>query len=255
MARGRRRTKYSWVQPIGTSFSPGDDVACNHRFLTVAAGANFDQQTSGFLPTLIQPVVLDEPVDQVSVTENRTIRLADQLGSDYILRRIVGKIGVFPQILSSGPPTLLTPETLIVGVGFFVARADQTSPAEPIGTQGTDAATQVERFMSYSPLATAAIKEPWIWRRTWILRNPGNNPTNFQTGLDSSLAGGSVVDGPHIDAKTVRRIGQDDRLFIAASFASLDDLLTNETTDYSVSVVYDCRYLVRLTKRRQKGTF
>lgn len=65
--------------------------------------------------------------------------------------------------------------------------------------------------------------DPWIWRRDWIL---GHGPSEANFGqTNQNVAGrrnfpptnthyGSVRDGAHVDQKTNRVIGQEERLFL-----------------------------------------
>lgn len=255
--RRKRRIKYSWIQPIGTSIG-ATAHGLNVRFRQVTAPAGFDSSTDQVYDTVaIDPVVLDRPADEVSITDE-DVRMADQIGSDYILRRVVGKVWVEAQQLEAQVGETVPHDTYCTA-GLFVARADHDNPNVPIGAGGAGASELIERFTSYSPLSTGAIKEPWIWRRTWKLSNVVNATTagdQQAQGLNprSNTGYGSVLDGPHIDAKTVRRIGQDDRLWMVSTWFS-DLTFASVESDYSVFFSWDLRLLARLTKRRQRGTF
>lgn len=116
-------------------------------------------------------------------------------GSSYRLRRIVGKFWCDLWSANVGNVTCAK-----VGFGFIVGRAD------PNGALQTD-------FQQVNPLFQDSADDPWIWRRTWLLSPSGyGNNAPFGRFPQTNVAYGSVADGPHIDAKTARVIGPDERL-------------------------------------------
>lgn len=177
--------------------------------------------------------------------------LGEMVEWGYRLRRIVGKlfIGVDTPIQDFGAGL----SALLVTAGFMVRRVDaQTGLPEATGSES-------------NPSSLGNVRDPWIWRRSWILRNssfpdPGpidvagtTVPTNTVIGPNpdarilaqypSSTAGyHSVADGPHIDAKTARIIGPEERLILNISFTTMprDDV---NPTDWDVVTVLDYRVL------------
>lgn len=70
---------------------------------------------------------------------------------------------------------------------------------------------------SYNPLSRDAVRDPWIWRRVWMLSNGSQDTSDvieeaFGQGPQTTAEYGSIQDGGHIDAKTARVIGPEERL-------------------------------------------
>jgi len=254
--RRKRRTKYTWFPTIGTDLDIAgapDDVVSGQQITTVVLETGESQVD-------IFPVTIDEPKEGTDLLAADT--LSTVIGNEYILRRIVGKFfaSMQPKRNVNGDPS--TPQACLLGLGFFVARAADSAQnsQQPIGS-----ATIGERRQNYSPLSTDCIREPWIWRRTWILTNPAfaalvTDPTAQQVqtvplGFPTSTSGyGSVADGPHIDAKTIRRIRQDERLWV--SLATIMYPLGTTTDQASLVVSYlDFRLLGQLRRAKNSGAF
>jgi len=197
-------------------------------------GAIFGPQlaVSGASPTANAevPIVIDQPQDPT------TSSLSDVESSGYRLRRIVGKIFVQTDLLDDESGI----QTIGVTAGLIIRKVDQT---------GTSLASQLGTNQNMcSPSERENITDPWIWRRSWLLENPVLTlittpvvaPVRLMT---SSMQYGSAVDGGHIDQKTARLIGPEERLFLDVSVTALEGAdgqneLTNDTT-----VFYDFRVL------------
>jgi len=220
----RRRSGGTWFPIIGT----GESVA------TAAAVRQFTGDFAAVSAdpfTLISPVTFDVP--QEGGTLDNEDSLSDIIGSEYVLKRIVGKAFITRRIdLQDVNGNDIEP-ALLVGVGFFVARANDAASGggedTPIGS-----ATAAERQDNYSVTGIKTVREPWIWRRTWVLGSAGSNrgvtgvagTASKAVGAAGTIAGsfpastalyGSVADGPHIDSRVKRRVRQDDRLFVAVT--------------------------------------
>lgn len=265
MRRTRKRARYTWLPTVGTA-SPNpenDDNSSGRSF-------SLDIPPDGSSNVLIGTLTFDEPQEGDKLLQ-ATSPLGTILGNEYFLKRIVGKIFIMHQGGINGEgndPSL--PSAALVGVGFFVARAnDQQQGADsPIGS-----ATQSERQENYSPLSEDAIREPWIWRRTWILGNPlirANREGLAFSGVTAqeatigsqgaffppTTAGyGSVADGPHIDAKTARRIKQDERLFFVIATRIWDQGTIPVDNTGLLRGYLDFRLLGALRKARQGSAF
>jgi len=190
-------------------------------------------QISGQDPTtnVEVPLVIDAPVDPATST------LSDVESSGYRLRRIVGKIFVFGDTLD-----VLSGIALIgVTAGLIVRRVDAAGVSLAAQTGNNQSACNPSNLENWT--------DPWIWRRSWTLVNP-----NFFTGVDPdlgftgahwnnvSLSGNS--DGPHVDQKTARIVGPEERLFLDISMTTLlgtDDPQNDEP--YEAQVFYDLRVL------------
>jgi len=137
-----------------------------------------------------------------STPDTQISSLSDIENEGYRLRRIVGKCFVECEqnAESTGPPLIL------VGCGFIILRVDN---------QGSDPiAANIEEYDIFN---VNNDDFPWIWRRDWILQN-GSSPINIIGDFPhTNVEYGSVMDGAHLDQKTARVIGPDERLFFVAS--------------------------------------
>jgi len=265
----RRRTsgrKFTWFPTIGTEVGAGEPP-------DQLAGRQFTIPTivDGSINTAVTPITVDTPVDESSLGAGGSGDLVRVIGNEYILERIVGKLfaALQPRRNAANDPSL--PDSVLFAAGFFVARAnDQDSgggSSTPIGS-----ASIAERTANYSPLVIDTIREPWIWRRTWALGNTAftdiqhaSQIVSFNT-VNSGNPGanyppttahyGSVMDGPHIDAKSNRKISNDDRLWFAISVCHWPRSVgTSVNNSLDVEGYLDYRLLGRLVKARGKSSF
>lgn len=151
-------------------------------------------------------------------------------GQSYRLRRIVGKFWCGTDI-----QTASNINALQVAFGFIVGRADSN------GSLQTD-------FNNVNPLYQDSADDPWIWRRSWLL-GAGSYGSTVQWGNLplTNQAVGSAVDGPHIDQKTARLVGPDERLvciMAARVFSTHDDAAP--TGNVRVSGFLDYRILASM---------
>jgi len=230
LRRRRRRFKGTWLPNIGTV--PTDptnltSATAGRETVLVWDPAADTQPTVGVIP-----LTFDTPQEPDAFTSD--IPMGYFLNNEYKLVRLVGKLFATPlwnAISNDTNPILTNPPAILYTSGFFIARAqdelDTNGGADvPIGF-----ATSF--LTSYNPDIPDTIREPWLWRRQWIL---GNNrlldhlrtngftnsgaidPIWAHAALPPTTANyGSVADGPHIDAKTRRKVGNDDRLWWAQS--------------------------------------
>ena len=238
----KRRTRYTWFQCIGTAgpaADANDDTAAREIVNTVFNNGTAETQIIDWLP--------DFGSDELAPIPNQ-VTMGDYQNNAYFIKRIVGKI--FCSVQQSAADTQFA---AIVAAGFFIARADEGSAnGDPIGADSA-----ANRNENYSALRTTNTREPWMWRRTWILAN--------QQATDVSLAGekfyprtnadyGSMTDGPHIDMKTARRVNEGERLYMALTTRSfpLDSI---NTLGLSVRTLVECRVLGQMRKGKGRGVF
>jgi len=261
----RRRTRGTWFPIIGTG-----EVAATAPALRSFVGAFGAASATPF--TLISPVTFDVP--QEGGTLDNEDSLSDIIGSEYVLQRIVGKSFIHRNVAVQDVNGNDNEPPILVGVGFFVARANDAASGggedTPIGS-----ATAAERQDNYSVLGIKTTREPWIWRRTWILGSAGSN--RGVTGTFNSrsaavgagaLAGagsypasttlyGSVADGPHIDSRVKRRVSQDNRLWVAVTAQPFP--IGTETgalaDNLSIQGALELRIYGSLRKARQTSAF
>ena len=181
---------------------------------------------SGATPTVQveTSIVLDVPRDPDIES------LSDVENSGYRLRRIVGKLNVIGDTLDDESGIS------IVGVhaGLIVRRVDSL---------GVSLASQVGIGQNVcNPSLRENVMDPWIWRRSWVLINPLFLPVALGIPPGSSMPMspwnnmqyGSALDGPHIDQKTARIVGPEERLFLDVAVTALEGAdgqseLTNDT--------------------------
>lgn len=251
--RKRRKTRYEWLPNEGTIGPPGADVDDTHNGVDFGSFAN---PTNGTTTLLCRPLIVDEPSEQD----------ADKsIGSrqvDYILKRVVGKWWIqFEQIAEARSPQVL------VGAGLFVAKCNDPdsglSVLQPVGIDVAAGATvsfltntrQANAILTYSPLSNDPIQQPWIWRRTWIFENKIDTTTSPDRGYPRSTAEyGSVADGPHMDARTARRIRDGERLWAVIAVRSWP-INTVFNAGNFITGYLDYRALGALRKHRQQSAF
>jgi len=264
--RRRRKFKGLWLPNLGTVDAEGDNIA-------LTAGRELELAVSSLATTPavgVIPLTFDQPQEAQTLQPN--VPLVYQIGNGYSLRRIVGKF--FADFRSAIPPTAAHAETpgvivpaALYTVGLFIARAEDENIAAdlPIGALSGDSLLE-----NYNPDQVNTIREPWIWRRQWILGNPLLRQfldVNFSnlTPIDPNLAAayypsntgayGSVWDGPHIDSRTRRRVTSDDRLWLAASLQAYPRRSAGYTEPFQVNLHFDYRLFGALRRDRNRGNF
>lgn len=185
-------------------------------------GVNNVPFTTGTINTTIHSLTVDYPQESLQAA-GQFPSMADFEASAYRLRRIVGKIFIgINQDLTVDQTTY--PTNVLVGAGFMVLRVDPTGA--PLRTTTPN---------DYSPIHLDATRDPWIWRRTWLLTN------QFGHTVNGSLLGysqaptyngdyGSALDGPHFDQKTARFVSAEERLFFIISSVNIGDAATTNGT-------------------------
>lgn len=275
--RRRIRRKYTWFPVIGSA-GPPEPADPNDEFGQLLG--DFTVSPDGSSQVFINPLVPDVPMEGDTINVNAPGQLSQALGQEYLIKRIVGKCFLGCHAPADDPPVVIRPKIVLVGCGIFVARANDANVGgganTPIGS-----ATQAERVENYSPFGVDAIREPWMWRRTWILStgrpqpNGGsdNHPFGFQFDnvvgvthlpITANTQCGSVMDGPHFDIKSARRVGNDERLFFALATRTLDNEFGGSPTPTNgldggpsggVALVLDFRVLGALRKAKNRSTF
>lgn len=257
MAR-RRRNNGTWFPTIGTHPAEADSLAGIAFALALPVGTN---NLTGVLP-----LTFDYP-QEGDTLDTATDVLSEIVGSEYICNRVVGKMfacynadeGGLPVLESASNPA----QAILFGAGLFVSRADDVDS----GPNGANSPIGLLSAIddNYGVFKGSTIREPWMWRRVWML---GNNQGMFEapvgtwknwngfTRFPSTTAGyGSVMDGPHVDCKSKRRIKQDERLWLALSIRRFPLGGSNPTFEESVEGYFDYRILGKLVKARNSSAF
>lgn len=279
--RGRRtRRKYTWFPVRGTGAVSQDPDEFSQLFFSLDVNGN------GNSNVIISPLIPDVPLEGDDINPALPGQLVQAIGQEYVVERIVGKffVGVSGTVDDPGPPAVIFPKNILVGAGIFVARANDSDSGggsdTPIGS-----ASPQERADNYNPLSADGIREPWMWRRVWLLhtgrtsnQNPAGNvngafgPNVLSIGVASvttagalsapktNIGYGSVMDGPHVDVKSVRRVRNDERLWLAINARTIDFFLPN-TEDPTTGLVggvagaFDYRVLGQLRRAKARSNF
>lgn len=263
--RRRRRPGYIWLPNLGSNFIPADsdwDMA--------ATAGNIVVENTGTPNTFIVPITFDTGRAFDSELGISSPTLSMLTGNDYLIRRIVGNF--FAEVVPEYATDQAVPNALLVGAGLFVARAqtfDVGSDDLPIGVNGFPV-DEKERWEDYSPLSREAHREPWLWKRTWVLGNRGVAVsddklagTTFAGQNWSTFPANTALypegSGAKIDQKTLRKVTKDHRLFLSISALNMPDVERQPATfAYSLQLnwMYDLRILAKMRNHtKQEGSF
>jgi len=212
--RRRRRPLVQWLPVFGDGGNETNEQAIGIRTEIQLSGNPAETRVDAVGLTF--DYTDSAETAQAAGDDNRTLRDLVS-GSAYRLRRIVGKIFA-AWYNNSGDSLANRPDAIDYACGFIVVKTDDN------GNPYTD-------FEEVHPLSQDSADDPWIWRRRWFFGTlkqgdtPGGNPDKAWGGSfpSSTALYGSVADGPHIDQKTARVIGRQERLFFvqaARSFAT-----------------------------------
>lgn len=239
MAKRFKRPQVVWLPPdIQNRLGQAPNPATSGGNSAVGIGLILAGGALGQTSTNLFPVVKDEPQNLTTATET----LSDLEGSAYRLRRIVGKFYCgLEQTVANSLPTAAN--NIMLCAGFIILRVD--NGGQPLNSSSP----------TYDVMAIDQQRDPWIWRRSWILTNNPNLVTaagvlnDFNFGVPSNTNMGSVLDGPHVDAKTARVVSDEERLFLVVSTLCLDG--NQGQINNRIAVFWDLRVLASM--RKQSG--
>lgn len=266
----KRKRKYTWFPNFGSASQNVESVPS-----FTGLKAQLTVPPNGDIVVALNPMVTDPPLEGEDINRD-TDRLVQVLGNEYIIRRIVGRCFLSCDTPADDDPAAIFPKTFLIGVGFFVARANDTGSGgghnTPIGS-----ATNPEAVDNYSTLALDTDREPWMFFRTYILSSgrlsdPAGTgtvqtrpwtPSSVTTGVggpkDNLLMSGLM--SPHFDVKSMRRVRDDERLFVSFSARTLDneflpaDGRPNTVAPEGVSMYLDYRVLGALRRAKSRSNF
>lgn len=233
----RRKTKVVWLP--GTNAFSADSAA-----IAAPNTTTWQLQTSSIFGSIAGdhtafeiPVTLD---GSQSDPLNATSSLADIESSGYRLRRVVGKVYIL--IAQS----INDDTTAVFGVtaGLMVRRT---------GTGGAASLAQLapavagENGSELNPGLIDNSMDPWVWRRSWLLGDNGTNATNplDVTQIPANNYGYQYpgpLEGPHVDQKTARIVGPEERLFLDVGVTTI----LTRTTDTTIVLITDLRVLASM---------
>jgi len=242
--RRRKRPLVNWLPVPGVAPQAGNNDNRVNGF-TFALTVPATDAANGGINTAVTPITFDQPGEQrfqAAVAAGVLPSLKDYVqGSGYRLRRIVGKcFAAFSRLAVQGQTK---PPAAVFAAGFIVLKVDP------------DTGTALDADTEYSPLEAKNVEDPWIWRRTWLFGandHFGDGSETDRTFSDfepnNSNYGGGVADGAHIDQKTARIIGTDERLFFIISTHKVP-LLTDYDNDSLIVGYLDYRLLASIVSR------
>lgn len=244
--RRGRKPRVVWLPPVGqqinSAITPAEQYGGGFFIGVVQLGANHN-------PTIEFPLVLDGP-DPTGNTgtlidwQKQSLTEAQEIG--YRLRRVCGKlhVGVGPNL----DPQLGTRSNFIsCTAGIIVRRVNEAGVALALASE-------------LSTQAVQAYSDPWLFRRTWLIgtgvfaaagdvHNSGDLwPRNNVTGV-----GGGNADAAHVDQKTARVLGPEERLFLDVSFVSGLQLDGQDESEESVNIMIHHDLRVLGTLRQNAG--
>lgn len=233
---------------LGTTWESGDtDTTVSSIFMPLGQVSDF----RGIHTALTTQPIVPDFTGFPDGTTDRSLRDLTE-GQDWFLKRIVGKIFVSCDNSSIEDDT--TWPYVKVTAGFFVARATDD-------VQGIVDLETVE----LDPTLSDNVRNPWIWRDQWILRNPASSNeyaalNNFSPTNNWTAYGSSAKDGPHLDIKTARRIMTEHRLWFVAvaegwSPAPVLSMTVEQGQQPAVTVDLDVRVLGAMRKARGSSSF
>lgn len=227
----RRRPRVVWLPPDrfnsigstpGVAATSGLQNGVKRLLTTVPSGA-------GSSHSEVVALVQDNQVDTNLLAFGT---LSDYEQSAYRLRRVVGKI--FAGVAQGAQEGAST--EIVCTAGIIVLRVHQVAGVlVPLNATTEEYSTQM--------LSNWA--DPWVWRRTWLL---GNIPQETAAGTtfwseNNTNGYGSALDGPHVDAKTARVVGAEERLFLVLTMTSVNG---DPQVSTQVDWVWDLRVLASM---------
>lgn len=224
----KRKPKVVWLPSdinnrLATAPSPATDGSQSQTIIKIFTGNPF-----GAVPVTEEiPIVKDFFVGAAGAGTSLvdpSSTLADIAQSGYRLRRIVGKLSFSVQqknAVDDGDGS-----SWMVTAGFIIRRISDLGAGAGISL--ADVAGGAGGLI-ISTVSFDNVMDPWIWRRSWRLNDnlailsdttPVPNRDVFPPSNDKY--GGGVLDGPHVDAKTARVVGPEERLFLSVTVEGLD---------------------------------
>lgn len=248
----RRKPRVVWLNNEGGLQSTGGlDASGQNSFLTFGVdNADVSPLNVPDATAVVDiPLVLDNDSKEfaeagsLATWQDQTLADAQSLG--YRLRRIVGSLWAF-----AAPSTdqAITPSLLMCGAGLIIRRVASDTGAPALVLQERDV------------LGLGNIRDPWIWRRTWIINPVLSDPagasspsaddglSDFRTGFNETNAFFTGPNGtPTVDQKTARNIGPEERLFLSVSWRALGFAPnTGDTVKINWRMVFDYRVLASI---------
>lgn len=228
-----RKPRVVWLPPdifnrLGSAGGPigvGTQQALGQIALQVPSGV-------GNSSTKVVGLVKDR---QASLTEIAGSTLSDIENSGYRLRRVVGEL--FVQAPERPVPDQDIWSDAIITAGIIVLRVNDIG--DPLGIGNPD---------QYSTQIWESASDPWVWRRSWGITSFSQITTTgrFTGAFPSTNAQVAGMNGPHVDAKTARVLGPEERLFLVVSGVALNGTGGEQPLTAEVDITWDLRFLASM---------
>lgn len=225
--RRRRKPAVVWLPNTGTKFNQEGAGAPNVSDNPSDTEFIVDVNNTAPPQTISIPLVLDNPAETsdtgAPLDVIQKLGLNSQADWGYRLRRIVA------DYFCGAAPTNLQGTNLggvAVHMGIIVRRVQPIDGTPAVPVEDQDVNTLQNN------------RDPWIWRRSFALSEgtprAGDNLTSqaIETFPQSNIGYGSPKYS-HIDQKTIRRIGPEERLFMTITFFKIpyDEALSGAPID------------------------
>lgn len=211
----------------------------------VPASNKATKPAQGVAGLQVGPLVPDVTLQYDGTTPSTLRDLTE--GQDWICKRIVGKIHLWAiaSALAQGSSAW---SRAICCFGIFVARAEDAAP----GNADLD-------DDEMDPMNLENIRNPWMFRRTWVFTNPGSGGLTFGNTFFTDNAFASGEAGSHVDVRVARRIRREERLWYAFSCKGADIGVQSVTGAASGQMTVegkaDLRMLGAMRRSNNRSTF
>lgn len=259
MYRRRRKKRSTWFPVLGSVYNDGGSPAAVYNTaweqVQLFTDPNSAEQasTDPTFPTMFAFALVPDFTPQVSA-HDPDFTLRDFVeGQDWFLDAIVGTIHVCANSVIGGDGGFDQTQAwanVIVTAGIFVA---------PV-REGNQVSLDLDST-EFDPQFVDNVRSPWIWRRTWILGNPGSslNADIVAGGFPQTNSFITGNAGPGVHTKSKRRIRRNQRLFLVVATKGWDFaeiVKTNEITSQPfVKVLTDLRICGSLRRSRNQSAF
>lgn len=245
----RRRRTGTWLPVHGTLIDNNSTVGQQANFIqffvpdvSIGPGALTRVFSAALLTDAPDPAL---SAGATGITTYQLEQLSSSQSYGYLLQRVVGNLFCSAQFNSNiRTPDAKIPSLVLYTAGLMVRRVDQEAPEAPVvGAFGTD------------PQAIENIRDPWMWRRSWIFAS--NSKPDLSAGIVSNddaaamfiQSFGVANDGTTglygtstVDVKSKRRVTQEERLFLDVGVRALG-IASGSSDTFKVDVmgVFDFR--------------
>lgn len=241
MFRKRRKFKGVWLPPDPHNTIAGQQTqgliatpsanAIKNQLLNLPNAEGFGSSESyPLVGDLEEDRIVGESVADTVALSRFQFNTLNDLSFGYSLHRVVGKL--FVNVEQNNVADLAA-SVWCITAGIIVRKVDEDGLP-----QDSDPFTD-----SYE-----SERDPWLWRRNWVLQNSGATPgAGIYTGQIYPAGNwqyGSIQDGPHVDQKTRRTVKSEERLFLDVSAIALDG--SEEQTSTACALIWDFRFFGRV---------